>query len=691
LNKVLLPGLVLYMVLSGLGIFHGPGLSSNFLVPWLAGYLVLVFLVSYRFLFQKQKASSTGITPVILGIIGLHFLIQVTGGESSPLRFGYVLLVAAATFQPAFHAYLAPALITGIEAMNHLLHGNGPAAGWLSPAALGISLLGTVAIIAPFASRIRNQARIDRERYQKLLSDARALDPLAGGAKIDAITDSGRQAANVSVAMEREGAFQGLFDVIAGIVPAHTYALFVDDQGSGVFTLRAMRSRSPFAASTALQIPRGSGLIGICANTNQPQYLPHMVIPVKSLGYYTQDAPVKSFLALPVRQGERIAGVLAVDSLESEAFPPDTQDLFMRFVPFFSQIIDKIRMTREMDLRANNFAALHKMSEVLNSSLELGEILEKLMDQLRSIADYDVCAFTLYEEKNEEIVLTSLRGYDPAFTGRRFPLDQSAIIRLLLSQWRDRTAVTAYYAARLGSRGKEIGLFPFRELQKPLNSLYGRPLVAREKFIGAFFLGSRRADAFTEYQRYLLDTLMNQVSMVIDNSVLHRSIRDMALTDGLTGLLNHRTFMEKVQEEFSRLDREPKPFSLLLMDIDKFKAVNDTHGHPVGDVAIKAIAGIIRKSARTIDYVARYGGEEFAVGMVGAGSDGAFRMAQRIRKAVESTPIAVGRVVLKCTLSIGVATLRLGRETKEDLLKRADEALYQAKGSGRNRVCLSEQ
>jgi two-component system cell cycle response regulator len=169
-------------------------------------------------------------------------------------------------------------------------------------------------------------------------------------------------------------------------------------------------------------------------------------------------------------------------------------------------------------------------------------------------------------------------------------------------------------------------------------------------------------------------------------------VQNMALTDGLTGLLNHRTFMDKLDEEFRRLDRaEEQNFSLLLLDIDFFKKVNDDHGHPVGDVALKTIAGVIREVARGIDFVARYGGEEFAVGMVGADGAGAQKTAERIRQAVENTSIKAGKIVIRRTLSIGVASYFPGCSKKETLIARADQALYRAKQAGRNRVCLYQE
>jgi diguanylate cyclase (GGDEF)-like protein len=224
-------------------------------------------------------------------------------------------------------------------------------------------------------------------------------------------------------------------------------------------------------------------------------------------------------------------------------------------------------------------------------------------------------------------------------------------------------------------------------------SLYGRLLVAKKKVVGAFFIAASDPDAFTKYHRKeLLDTLLNQISMAAYNSLLYQQIEDMARTDGLTGLLNHRTFTEKLADKHRELDRTPRPFSVLLMDIDKFKAVNDRYGHPVGDQAIKAVARVLQETIRSTDFVARYGGEEFAVGMIETDRTGAVHIAERVRKIMEQT--SVTRVYdgeLKVTLSIGVASFPEDTESAARLVTMADEALYHAKRSGRNRVCTHRE
>jgi diguanylate cyclase (GGDEF)-like protein len=695
LRSIVVLGLVVYAIIAGLGGFIESGLSSPFMIFWLVGYLLLTFSVSYSAYTSPERFNPFPL--IVLGIILLNFLVQVTGGVHSSLWPAYFLFaVLVAVFSPPRRIYAALGVILAIETANVLISGEATGGRWPVYGGFALSLAGVSAAVSHIMNRTRREAEQAKDAHERLLAKADSLDPLSDETKLSALTNESRQAANLKAAGDRENTFNGLIQMIYEFIPAHTYALFLKErkENSEVFSLRAIKTESGHAVlpvGSMLDPHKGKMLIDICADQKQPQYLSDMVIPLSNLGYYRQDVrdvPVKSFLVLPIIHQDRTIAVLAVDSLERGAFSLETQDMLNRFSPFFIEIIEKIQLSHELNIKAQHFAELHKMSSVLSSSLELKEVLDKLTAQIRTVVPYDFCAFLLYDEKSGEAVMSALRGYDSRFAGSRFPVRQSAIMHQMLTYWEEQKISKTYSFPDLGARGREIGLFPIKELQQPLQSLYGRPLAARGRFIGAVFLGSVRTNAFGEYYRKFMDTLLNQVSMVIDNSMLHQRIRDMAHTDGLTGLLNHRTFMEKIEEEFRRLDRENQDFSLLLLDIDYFKKVNDEHGHPVGDAALKSVAGVIREMARSIDFVARYGGEEFAVGMVGANSEGAKTTAERIRKAVEHRAIAAGTVTLRCTLSIGVASYSQGCEKKETLIAQADQALYHAKRSGRNRVCL---
>ncbi len=159
-----------------------------------------------------------------------------------------------------------------------------------------------------------------------------------------------------------------------------------------------------------------------------------------------------------------------------------------------------------------------------------------------------------------------------------------------------------------------------------------------------------------------------------------------ALTDGLTGMQNRRYFDDALREYLEEFRRIGKPVGLLVLDLDHFKSVNDTHGHDMGDEVLRAVAGCLREFTRYHDVVARLGGEEFAV--VAPNMDNAMltKLAERIRKAIAALTVTKGNVRLKVTTSVGLAVWD-GKETADQFYGRADRRLYEAKRQGRNRVC----
>jgi diguanylate cyclase (GGDEF)-like protein len=165
---------------------------------------------------------------------------------------------------------------------------------------------------------------------------------------------------------------------------------------------------------------------------------------------------------------------------------------------------------------------------------------------------------------------------------------------------------------------------------------------------------------------------------------MHAEIERMATTDGLTGLLNHRVLQQDLTKELRRSERQSIPLSLLLVDIDHFKKVNDTYGHPVGDLVLRGVARILKEEIRDIDTAARYGGEEFAVVLPGTDSAGAKNFAERLRKTIMAETFSADGRTLKVTASIGIASVPADAKTKEELIERTDQALYHAKHQGRN-------
>jgi two-component system cell cycle response regulator len=169
-------------------------------------------------------------------------------------------------------------------------------------------------------------------------------------------------------------------------------------------------------------------------------------------------------------------------------------------------------------------------------------------------------------------------------------------------------------------------------------------------------------------------------------SARSETLEHAALTDGLTGMQNRRYFDDALREYLTEFRRIQKPIGLMVLDLDHFKQVNDTHGHDVGDEVLRSVASTLRDMTRYHDVVARLGGEEFAVVAPNMSEDQLFKLAERIRKAIAAGTVQAGGAKLRITTSVGLAVWD-GKETGEDFYRRADKQLYQAKRQGRNRVC----
>lgn len=218
------------------------------------------------------------------------------------------------------------------------------------------------------------------------------------------------------------------------------------------------------------------------------------------------------------------------------------------------------------------------------------------------------------------------------------------------------------------------------------------PLTAQKKIIGVLLLGGLATPAFKRDAPSFLNLIQNEVTMLLDNARLYESAKRLAITDGLTRIYNHRFFQELFEKEFKRSDRYGTIFSLIMLDIDFFKRINDTYGHLYGDEILKEIADLVKSCLRSMDIVARYGGEEFAVLLPETNLAEAVQTAERIRRAVESHDFMASRGQgLKVTVSQGVTAYPSpGVTNRSDIVAKADAALYEAKESGRNRVFFRE-
>jgi diguanylate cyclase (GGDEF)-like protein len=218
-----------------------------------------------------------------------------------------------------------------------------------------------------------------------------------------------------------------------------------------------------------------------------------------------------------------------------------------------------------------------------------------------------------------------------------------------------------------------------------IKSLVAEPLWSAGHVIGVLSVASPELDAFSEDDQLLVRLLANCCAPPIERARLRR----LAMTDDLTLAYNHRYFSPRFNEELERSRRTGQPVSLLIMDLDHFKKVNDSYGHAVGDAVLRTFADRVRSFVRKLDVFIRRGGEEFLLVMPGTSIDQAKATAERIRKKISERPFEVGSgESIRQTVSMGAATWD-GRESPEALEKRADRALYSAKENGRDRVSVA--
>ena len=230
---------------------------------------------------------------------------------------------------------------------------------------------------------------------------------------------------------------------------------------------------------------------------------------------------------------------------------------------------------------------------------------------------------------------------------------------------------------------------PTMNPQATLKSHLTLPLAVDGEIVGCISLNSDQPNAFDAQDLQFFSVIGYQMTSTLKHFQRFSSVKNMAIFDTLTNVHNRRYFDERLEAETKNSFLGGTPLSLVMVDIDHFKQVNDTFGHTEGDKVLCKIASLLNHSVRKDDTVARYGGEEFGLILPGAKLEVTSMIAERIRRLVETTLFEVGQDQIHLTISLGISNLPSHRaRSEEELIKMADHALYEAKRGGRNRVCI---
>ena len=353
--------------------------------------------------------------------------------------------------------------------------------------------------------------------------------------------------------------------------------------------------------------------------------------------------------------------------------------------------------TKELNQANKSILALSNILDTMNSSEPLSEIVKKIVDRLCFDMGYVYAMlFQIVEENGENFIKVRAVSESEYLTNissiLKKPVDllkikadgDNIVSKIIHNQEFD---FINNFEAIFESSNMEVDE---RQKEKLRGVFYPKcisllPIKTQDSKFGAVLVVSPRKE-ITETEQNFLKLFTNQVDLAITIAGLFETIRNQAVTDPMTGLYNRRYFSSYVVQEVERSTRLNQPFSLITLDLDHLKQINDTFGHSIGDEAICTIAHVLKKNARNIDISVRFGGEEFGILLPGIDSKGAMVAAERLRVAIEKEPVKeIGHV----TASIGVATFLEHTDNIDELMEIVDQAMYRAKKNGRNRVVLA--
>ncbi len=386
---------------------------------------------------------------------------------------------------------------------------------------------------------------------------------------------------------------------------------------------------------------------------------------------------IREIVCLPLLTAKNIVGSLTVFRTTDDPFAPDELQALFKFCVPAAIALDNALAYELQQRRVRQLSILNGIVSGFSSDKNVESLIRHLAQSARQLLDAEYCFVGLTNGDVDTIgtIINAEGGLPlPATDG-----DGRRILEKILRERRVLKGIVPETGVAERSTS-ENGAF--------IRNWLGISLIGQGGPLGAFAVVNRRGATPTAEDDGFLTTFALHAATAIERLRLFEETERLAIADGLTGLYNHREFQKQLQAEIDRSKRYNREFSLLLLDIDHFKKLNDTFGHLTGDAVLKDIAAILREQVRSVDLPARYVGEEFAIILPETSGEGAFLVAERIRNRIYEHIFKTrdgNRAMISAT--IGVATFPHDADTRDEIIDAADQAMYFAKGSGRNAVC----
>jgi diguanylate cyclase (GGDEF)-like protein len=644
---------------------------------WLAAWLAL-------FGYRLRHAQRYGTDPRsafelgVLLLVGVFALVQVRGGVEShiyPLTYVAVALVASFASGWAGVGVIAVGVVLGAS-IAFL------AEAVVDPIVLGLNAFftigfGSLGYLFTRAEIVRVRRKSELElaaQREKARDDIRLFRLVAPTS--DGVRDEERLH-QTSVQEVRQALYHAL-QLLHQTLDLHTCVLLMPSDEEERLRIAELVTESDDVADGPFSL--GAGAVGAAVRRKVTTNLQEIRPGYRGICYYRGPAMVRSFIAVPVLERGHLRAVLCADRIAERPFSPTEEELLRGSTSHILRAFENERVFMALETSKREQEILYRASQALSTALTQDAVMEAGLDAAADIAPHDFAAITEYQpEGRRHIVKRAVGERALDLQGLRFR-DNASLTAMVVKN-------RHYLPYRGDFDAKQQVLFTKKAKIKGMESLLVLPLVVREEPIGTLIVASKTSSAFGASIRETLQALANQLAVSLANARAVRQLEELATTDGLTGCLNKRAFLSELNQKLMAAQRFGRKLSLIVTDLDHFKAVNDTYGHAAGDRVLQELGRVLKQVKRETDLVARFGGEEFCVLCEETDARGAQLLAERVREELANTELQTELGALRVTASLGVATFPDHAKSAEELFSQGDKALYEAKNRGRNQVC----